>query len=78
METFQMDGLVSCGSLQTWPSSASGAGTTASVPYLQRLGEGRMEAALLDSSEAAGTVLEEANRSDNRPPAQEGAVGSSE
>lgn len=41
-----MNALVSYGSFQTWPSSASGAGTiTVSVPYLQHLGQEGMETA---------------------------------
>lgn len=46
METLGTNGLVSCGSLQTWPSSASGAGaSTVSGPYPQLFGQGGMEAA---------------------------------
>lgn len=69
-----MNGLVSCGSLQTWPSSPSGAGTsTISAPNLQHLGEaGGVEAAFLDSTEAAGTVLEDTNKSNNRPRPRKG------
>lgn len=51
------------GSLQTWPSSASGAGTsTISVPNPRYLGQGGMETAFLDSTGAVGTLLEEADR----------------
>lgn len=62
------NGLVSCGSLQAWPSSASEAGTsTISGPYPQLLGQGGMEAAFLDPAGTAGTILEEAIRSNNHP-----------
>lgn len=67
-----MDGLVSCGCLQTRPSSASGAGISAvSVPYLQHLGQEGVETAFFNSW-AARTLLEEADRSNNCPDPRKG------
>jgi len=69
-----MNGLVSCGSRQAWPSSASEAGTsTISGPYPQLLGQRGTEAAFLDPAGAAGAVLEEANRSNDRPGSGKGS-----
>lgn len=63
-----MNGFIFYGSLQTWPTSESEAGTsTVSVPYSQHLGHEGMETAFLDSSWEAGTLLEEADGSNNCP-----------
>lgn len=70
-----MSGWVSYGSLQTQASSASGAGTnTAPVPSSQHLGQEGMETAFLDASGTAGTLLEEANESNNFPGPKKGPL----
>lgn len=53
--------------LSFWSSTSA-----VSRPYLQLSGQGGMEAAFLDPTGAAGTVLEEANRSDDRPGPEKG------
>lgn len=73
-----MDGLVSCGCLQTRPSSASGAGISAvSVPYLQHLGQEGMETAFFNSSGLPGPFLKR-QTGHSTALAQEGAIGISE
>lgn len=54
-----LNGLVSYGSFQTWPSSASGAGTVP-VSALPAFGSGGSGDSILDSS-GAGTLLEAAD-----------------